>query len=113
MSTALDSLSESDLCPLLKRWLIIGLGRLWTDFDAARWQAIRLNAADSLFELLADPVPEVRAASVYALGTLVCFRFCFWHFGRMLGRFFTLYFIMEFGFGFWGLALDFQRIWAY
>lgn len=77
MSTALDALSESELCPLLKRWLVIGLGRLWNDFDAARWQAIRYNAADSLFELLADPVPEVRAASVYALGTLVRFFYAF------------------------------------
>ncbi|KAK6112160.1 Raptor N-terminal CASPase like domain family protein [Brugia pahangi] len=58
-------------CRLLRLWLLIGLGRLWADYDDARWQAIRLAAYERVLEFLDDSVPEVRAAAVYAIGCLV------------------------------------------
>jgi regulator-associated protein of mTOR len=36
-----------------------------------RWRGTRDNAHEKLYELLKDPVPEVRAAAVYALGTFL------------------------------------------
>uniref|UniRef100_A0A915HUM9 Raptor N-terminal CASPase-like domain-containing protein n=1 Tax=Romanomermis culicivorax TaxID=13658 RepID=A0A915HUM9_ROMCU len=48
-----------------------GLGRQWNDFDAARWQGIRLSTHEKLYDFLSDPSPEVRSSAVYALGTLI------------------------------------------
>lgn len=62
-----DLLSECKN-PLLKRWLAIGLGRQWTNHDAARWQCIRCCTYEKLYELLDDASVEVRAAAVFALG---------------------------------------------
>lgn len=67
ISICLDLLTDCK-CSMLRRWLTVGLGRLWSDFDAARWQGIRCCAYEKLYELLDDPVPEVRAGAVYALG---------------------------------------------
>ena len=47
------------------------LARLWDNYDNARWCGVRDTAHDKLSDLLKDPVPEVRAASVYALGTFI------------------------------------------
>ncbi|VDN06650.1 unnamed protein product [Thelazia callipaeda] len=58
-------------CRLLRLWLLIGLGRLWADYDDARWQAIRLAAYERVLEFLDDSVPEVRTAAVYAIGCLI------------------------------------------
>ncbi|KAF8382617.1 daf-15 [Pristionchus pacificus] len=56
---------------LFKLWILIGLGRLWADFNPSRWQAIRLLAYAKVEAELDDDSPEVRAAAVYALGGLV------------------------------------------
>ncbi|CAB3409168.1 unnamed protein product [Caenorhabditis bovis] len=56
---------------LLKLWLLIGMGRLWSDYDDARWQAIRLVSYDQVIKELEDVSPEVRAAAVFALGSLL------------------------------------------
>uniref|UniRef100_A0A8R1DSE8 WD_REPEATS_REGION domain-containing protein n=1 Tax=Caenorhabditis japonica TaxID=281687 RepID=A0A8R1DSE8_CAEJA len=56
---------------LLKLWLLIGLGRLWSDYDQARWTGIRLNAPDKVLMELTDDSAEVRAAAVFALGSLL------------------------------------------
>uniref|UniRef100_A0A183C0Q3 Raptor_N domain-containing protein n=1 Tax=Globodera pallida TaxID=36090 RepID=A0A183C0Q3_GLOPA len=58
-------------CRMLVLWLLIGLGRLWAEYDKARWQAIRSVAYDKVVEFLNDDVPEVRAAAVFALGCFV------------------------------------------
>lgn len=56
---------------LLKLWILIGLGRLWSDYDVARWQGIRLMAHDKMILELSDDSAEVRAAAVFALGSLL------------------------------------------
>ncbi|KAL3088765.1 hypothetical protein niasHT_027908 [Heterodera trifolii] len=58
-------------CRMLVLWLLIGLGRLWAEYDKARWQAIRSVAYDKVVEFLNDDLPEVRAAAVFALGCFV------------------------------------------
>ncbi|CAD6191926.1 unnamed protein product [Caenorhabditis auriculariae] len=50
-------------CRLLKLWILIGLGRLWSDYNDARWQAVILE--------LDDESPEVRAAAAFAIGSLL------------------------------------------
>ena len=57
--------------PILRQWLVIALGRTWDKFEKARWRGARDNAHGHLFELLRDPVPEVRASAVFALGTFM------------------------------------------
>ncbi|ELU10886.1 hypothetical protein CAPTEDRAFT_199386 [Capitella teleta] len=56
---------------LLRQWLALCLGKVWTSFDAARWCGVRDSAHEKLYELLQDPIPEVRAAAVYSLGTFI------------------------------------------
>ncbi|KAI6232468.1 WD-REPEATS-REGION domain-containing protein [Aphelenchoides besseyi] len=58
-------------CKLLCQWLLIGLGRLWMEYNKARWLAVRNNAYERAQEFLTDEVPEVRAAAVFALGCFV------------------------------------------
>nr|CAB3265778.1 regulatory-associated protein of mTOR-like [Phallusia mammillata] len=57
--------------PKLKQWVAICLGRVWTNYDEARWRGVRDQAHERLYELLNDPQPEVRTAAVFALGTFV------------------------------------------
>ncbi|XP_050029406.1 regulatory-associated protein of mTOR isoform X2 [Dermacentor andersoni] len=61
----------TDSHPRLRQWLAICLGRTWNGYTAARWCGIRDSAHEKLSTLLADPVPEVRAAAVFALGTIL------------------------------------------
>lgn len=60
-----------DPSPQLRQWLAICLGHLWRNFDPARWAGVRDSAHEKLYPLLSDPVPEVRASAVYALGTFI------------------------------------------
>ncbi|KAK2586076.1 hypothetical protein KPH14_008365 [Odynerus spinipes] len=69
VSICLEQLGDPH--PLLRQWLCLCLGRLWHNYDKARWCGVRDIAHEKLFILLQDPVPEVRAASVYALGTFI------------------------------------------
>jgi hypothetical protein len=62
---------EVQNCKMLCVWLLIGLGRLWNNFDKARWQAVRITAYVDIAPYLTDDVPEVRASVVYALGQLM------------------------------------------
>ncbi|XP_055700757.1 regulatory-associated protein of mTOR [Phlebotomus papatasi] len=55
----------------LRQWLAICLGQLWQDYETARWPAVRDLAHEKLLPLLEDPVPEVRTAAVFALGTFI------------------------------------------
>ncbi|XP_068119978.1 regulatory-associated protein of mTOR isoform X2 [Hyperolius riggenbachi] len=61
----------NDPHPLLRQWVAICLGRIWQNFDAARWCGVRDSAHEKLYSLLSDPIPEVRTAAVFALGTFV------------------------------------------
>uniref|UniRef100_A0A0A9WPK3 Regulatory-associated protein of mTOR n=2 Tax=Lygus hesperus TaxID=30085 RepID=A0A0A9WPK3_LYGHE len=69
VSICLEQLGDPS--PNLRQWLAITLGRLWKKYDKARWCGVRDSAHEKLYNLLKDPVPEVRAAAVYALGTFI------------------------------------------
>lgn len=44
---------------LLKQWLAICLGKLWKNFDSARWCGVRDSAHDKLYSLLWHEQPDV------------------------------------------------------
>lgn len=50
----------SDPHPLLRQWVAICLGRIWQNFDSARWCGVRDSAHEKLYSLLSDPIPEVK-----------------------------------------------------
>lgn len=52
----------SDPHPLLRQWVAICLGRVWQNFDSARWCGVRDSAHEKLCNLLSDPIPEVSIA---------------------------------------------------
>lgn len=56
---------------LLRRWVVLCLAKLWEDFPEAKKQATELKCPETLCGLLRDPIAEVRAAAVYALGTFI------------------------------------------
>lgn len=49
----------NDPHPLLRQWVAICLGRIWQNFDSARWCGVRDSAHEKLCSLLSDPIPEV------------------------------------------------------
>uniref|UniRef100_A0A6Q2Y7L3 Raptor N-terminal CASPase-like domain-containing protein n=1 Tax=Esox lucius TaxID=8010 RepID=A0A6Q2Y7L3_ESOLU len=63
ISICLEQLSDPH--PLLRQWVAICLGRIWQNFDSARWCGVRDSAHEKLYSLLY----AVRA--VFALGTFV------------------------------------------
>ncbi len=69
LSICLEQLHDND--PILRKWMTICLGNLWLNYEDARWSGARDLAYEKLYTLLKDPVPEVRAATVYALGTFI------------------------------------------
>ncbi|XP_047142923.1 regulatory-associated protein of mTOR isoform X1 [Hydra vulgaris] len=69
ISICLEQLTDPH--PLLRQWLALCLGLIWKNCDAARWCGIRDSAPDKISKLLPDPLPDVRAAAVFALGTLI------------------------------------------
>jgi regulator-associated protein of mTOR len=60
VSICLEQLGDQN--PLLRQWLAVCLGRLWTNYDKARWCGVRDIAHEKLYTLLSDPVPEVGCA---------------------------------------------------
>lgn len=69
ISLCLEQLTDTNA--RLRQWAAICLGRMWCNFEQARWCGVRDSAHEKLYLLLSDPVPEVRAAAVYALGTFL------------------------------------------
>ncbi|XP_067638912.1 regulatory-associated protein of mTOR [Eurosta solidaginis] len=69
VSICLEQLNDESW--LLRQWLAICLGMLWQNFEKARWSGARDLAHEKLYPLLKDPIPEVRAAAVFALGTFI------------------------------------------
>ncbi|CAG8437461.1 2822_t:CDS:2 [Diversispora eburnea] len=57
--------------PLLRQWSCLCIGQYWKNHADAKSEGIEHQAHIKLFGLLNDPVPEVRAASLYALGTFI------------------------------------------
>ncbi|XP_065167267.1 regulatory-associated protein of mTOR isoform X2 [Atheta coriaria] len=69
VSICLEQLDDNS--SKLRQWVAICLGRLWDNFDKARWTGVRDSAHEKLYTLLQDPCPEVRASAVFALGTFI------------------------------------------
>ncbi|KAK1354594.1 hypothetical protein POM88_047850 [Heracleum sosnowskyi] len=57
--------------PLFLQWLCICLGKLWEDFTEAQVIGLQADAPSIFAHLLSEPQPEVRAASIFSLGTLL------------------------------------------
>ncbi|CAG9584299.1 unnamed protein product [Danaus chrysippus] len=73
ISACLEQLGDCEGAgsPLLQQWACIGLGRLWSGWEAARWAGVRDLAHEKLAALLPHPAPEVRAACAFALAAFV------------------------------------------
>jgi regulator-associated protein of mTOR len=69
LQICLSQLTESD--PLLRRWVVLALAKLWENYEDAKSVAIKEGAHEKLCLLLQDGCPEVRAAAVYALGVFI------------------------------------------
>ncbi|CAI9740062.1 regulatory-associated protein of mTOR-like isoform X1 [Octopus vulgaris] len=69
ISICLEQLHDSN--PHFRQWLALCLGKVWMNYESARWCGVRDLAHEKLSNLLTDSVPEVRAAAVYALGTYI------------------------------------------
>ncbi|BGP15435.1 hypothetical protein JCM10213_005064 [Rhodosporidiobolus nylandii] len=58
--------------PLLRQWAVLCIAMMWDDFEEAKGMGVRARVHEVFCNLLhSDPVPEVRAAVMYALGTLL------------------------------------------
>ncbi|BGP47408.1 Target of rapamycin complex 1 subunit kog1 [Rhodotorula kratochvilovae] len=58
--------------PLLRQWAILCIAMMWDDFEEAKGMGVKARVHEVFCNLLhTDPVPEVRAAVMYALGTLL------------------------------------------
>ncbi|KAI8915421.1 raptor N-terminal caspase like domain-containing protein [Powellomyces hirtus] len=64
----IDHLAEED--PLLRQWSCIALGRVWDGFPDGKWAAVEQKLHEKMCRMLRDPVPDVRAAALYALRCL-------------------------------------------
>ncbi|CAG8560795.1 12303_t:CDS:2, partial [Cetraspora pellucida] len=60
-----------DVDALLRQWACLCIGQYWTNYADAKSEGIENQAHLKLFGLLNDPVPEVRASALYALGTFI------------------------------------------
>ena len=47
------------------------MGLCWQNYPEARWEGVRNKAHEHLIDLISDPVAEVRAAAIFALGTYI------------------------------------------
>ncbi|KAL8576686.1 hypothetical protein ACOMHN_025161 [Nucella lapillus] len=69
ISTCLEQLNDS--CAQLRQWLALCLGKIWSNYNKARWCGVRDSAHEKVYKLLKDTSPEVRASAVFALGTFI------------------------------------------
>ncbi|KAI3486994.1 hypothetical protein L1887_49190 [Cichorium endivia] len=69
MHSCLEHLEDDDF--LLRQWSALCLAQLWDDNEAGKARAISLDAHGKLCCMLGDVSPEVRAAVLHALGTLL------------------------------------------
>lgn len=68
--SCLFHLNDED--PLLRQWAALCIGVLWDDFDEAKGLGVKMKAhSDLTTQIHADPVPEVRAAILFALGVFI------------------------------------------
>ena len=68
----LDLLNEKNTDPVLRKWLLILIGRMWDDHEECYKLCERCNYIETVIEFAkTDPDPEVRAAAIYAIGTYI------------------------------------------
>ncbi|ORZ16165.1 raptor N-terminal caspase like domain-domain-containing protein [Lobosporangium transversale] len=65
----LTHVADSD--HLLRQWACLCIGQLWKNYNEAKSVGLQLGAHDRLTQILTDPVPEVRAAAMWSLGTFI------------------------------------------
>ncbi|XP_073034255.1 LOW QUALITY PROTEIN: regulatory-associated protein of TOR 1-like [Primulina eburnea] len=70
-----SSPNEAQTGPLFLQWICLCLGKLWEDFLEAQMIGLQADALAVVEPLLSEPQPEVRAAAVFSLGTLLDFGF--------------------------------------
>ena len=56
---------------LFRQWLVLCLAKLWDGLERAQWMEVQGLAMNGLHTLMNDPSPDVRAATIYALGCLI------------------------------------------
>ncbi|KAI3447841.1 hypothetical protein Pfo_004506 [Paulownia fortunei] len=66
-----SSPNDAQMEPLFLQWICLCLGKLWEDFLEAQMIGIQADAPAILAPLLSEPQPEVRAAAVFALGSVL------------------------------------------
>lgn len=69
MDSCLEHLEDDDF--LLRQWSALCLAQLWDGSDEGKALGIKKDAHGKLCYMLGDVSPEVRAAVLYALGTLL------------------------------------------
>ncbi|CAG8530543.1 8144_t:CDS:2 [Ambispora leptoticha] len=60
-----------DVDALLRQWACLCIGQYWKNYADAKSEGKENQAHMKLFPLITDPVPEVRAAALYALGSFI------------------------------------------
>ncbi|KAG5438878.1 hypothetical protein PCANB_002208 [Pneumocystis canis] len=61
----------NDQNPLLRQWSCLCISQIWKNFSNAKLLGIKEGIVNRLCDLLSDPVPEVRTASLVALTTFL------------------------------------------
>ncbi|KAG0246063.1 raptor N-terminal caspase like domain-containing protein [Mortierella sp. GBAus27b] len=61
----------SDNDHLLRQWACLCIGQLWKNYNDAKSVGLQAGAHERLTQVLTDPIPEVRAAAMWSLGTFI------------------------------------------
>ncbi|KAI7823862.1 raptor N-terminal caspase like domain-containing protein [Gamsiella multidivaricata] len=56
---------------LLRQWACLCIGQLWRNYNEAKSVGLQSGAHERLTQILSDPIPEVRAAAMWSLGTFI------------------------------------------
>ncbi|KAI1316444.1 hypothetical protein EDD11_010007 [Mortierella claussenii] len=65
----LTHVADSD--HLLRQWACLCIGQLWRNYNEAKSVGLQSGAHERLTQILSDPIPEVRAAAMWSLGTFI------------------------------------------
>ncbi|KAJ3141018.1 hypothetical protein HDU90_007041 [Geranomyces variabilis] len=65
----LEHLGDED--PLLRQWACIALGACWDAYPDGKWAAVEHQMHEKMCRMIRDPVPDVRAAALGALRSLI------------------------------------------
>ncbi|KAG0254788.1 hypothetical protein BG011_005521 [Mortierella polycephala] len=65
----LTHIGDSD--HLLRQWACLCIGQIWKNYNEAKGLGLQALAHERLTQILSDPIPEVRAAAMWSLGTFI------------------------------------------